>query len=368
MNFNRIGKLNNLVSNDLKRKPTIILDPNPEQSYRMFGTANDIVVGIDADDWEVPDELKGFIKEIAGSGISNEEMILKVYQKLCEDYTYDDNVLSYIKKNDDETFYLPDEYGRDPDSIWKENRKKHNRRNCFEISRILAKSISEVLKSSGNSRNYDVCIIWDEAVTHYLVGLACNDYYLSLDLDDFTQIKDLTRMKTGLTLEGIKILDDPSDKFGEVLRNFNKSRGKIAKDYIESKRNESIFSDNESISRDDEDVDSDDINFLKFTAEILNEMDLDSAGIYEFFKEIVDTKIGTRARKKDWKKVENNPGTGNRYTRCLTVKIGNNTYVVDVTKQKPEEIFRKCTDEDLKELIPFKDMERNWNEDPYDGR
>ena len=97
-------------------------------------------------------------------------------------------------------------------------------------------------------------------------------------------------------------------------------------------------------------------------------MDLDSAGIYEFFKEIVDTKIGTRARKKDWKKVENNPGTGNRYTRCLIVKIGNNTYVVDVTKQKPEEIFRKCTDEDLKELIPFKDMERNWNEDPYDGR
>lgn len=124
MNFNRIGKLNNLVSNDLKRKPTIILDPNPEQSYRMFGTANDIIVGIDADDWKVPEELNVFIEEIAGSGISNEEMILKIYQKLCEDYTYDDNVLSYIKKNDDETFYLPDEYGRDPDSIWKENRKK----------------------------------------------------------------------------------------------------------------------------------------------------------------------------------------------------------------------------------------------------
>ena len=99
MNFNRIGKLNNLVSNDLKRKPTIILDPNPEQSYRMFGTANDIIVGIDADDWEVPEELNVFIEEIAGSGISNEEMILKIYQKLCEDYTYDDNVLSYIKKN-----------------------------------------------------------------------------------------------------------------------------------------------------------------------------------------------------------------------------------------------------------------------------
>lgn len=368
MNFNRIGKLNNLVSNDLKRKPTIILDPNPEQSYRMFGTANDIIVGIDADDWEVPDELKVFIDEIAKSGISNEEMILKIYQKLCENYTYDDNVLSYIKKNDDETFYLPDEYGRDPDSIWKENRKKHNRRNCFEISRILAKSISEALMLSGNSRNYDVCIIWDEAVTHYLVGLACNDYYLSLDLDDFTQIKDLTRMKTGLTLEGIKILDDPSDKFGAVLRSFNKNRGKIAKDYIESKRNEFNFSDKKSTSRDDEDVDSDDINFLKFTAQILNEMGLDSAGMFEFFKEIVDTKFGTKARRKDWKKIENNPGTGERYTRCLIVMIDGITYIVDVTKQNPEEVFRRCTDDVLNELIPFKKMERNWNEDPYDGR
>lgn len=368
MNFNRIGKLNNLVSNDLKRKPTIILDPNPEQSYRMFGTANDIVVGIDADDWEVPDELRGFVEEIAKSNISSEEMILKIYQKLCEDYTYDDNVLSYIKKNDDETFYLPDEYGREPDSTWKENRKKHNRRNCFEISRVLAKSISEVLKLSGNLKNYDVCIIWDEAVTHYLVGLACNDYYLSLDLDDFTQIKDLTRMKAGLTLEGIKVLDDPSDKFKSVLRNFNKNRNKIAKDYISSKRMESESLGKESASMKDDDVYSDDVNFLKFTAEILNEMNLDSAGIFEFFKEIVDTKIGTRARKKEWKKVENNPGIGNRYTRCLTVKIDDTTYVVDVTKQESEEIFRKCTEEDLKELIPFKDMERNWKEDPYDGR
>lgn len=368
MNFNRIGKLNNLVSNDLKRKPTIILDPNPEQSYRMFGTANDIVVGIDADDWEVPDELRGFVKEIAKSNISSEEMILKIYQKLCEDYTYDDNVLSYIKKNDDETFYLPDEYGREPDSTWKENRKKHNRRNCFEISRVLAKSISEVLKLSGNLKNYDVCIIWDEAVTHYLVGLACNDYYLSLDLDDFTQIKDLTRMKAGLTLEGIKVLDDPSDKFKSVLRNFNKNRNKIAKDYISSKRMESESLGKESASMKDDDVYSDDVNFFKFTAEILNEMNLDSAGIFEFFKEIVDTKIGTRARKKEWKKVENNPGIGNRYTRCLTVKIDDTTYVVDVTKQESEEIFRKCTEEDLKELIPFKDMERNWKEDPYDGR
>ena len=92
MNLNRLGKLNKLVTNDLKRKPTIILEPNSEQSYRISGTANDLCIGIDTDDWVIPDELKSFINELGESNISDEEKILKIYQKLCEDYTYDDNV------------------------------------------------------------------------------------------------------------------------------------------------------------------------------------------------------------------------------------------------------------------------------------
>ena len=222
------------------------------------------------------------------SDINNEEKILKIYQKLCEDYTYDDNVLSYIHKNDDESFSLPDEYGRKADSTWKENRQKHNRRNCFEISRILAKSINEAIKLSGYSRNYDVCIIWDEVNTHYFVGIACDEYYVSLDLDDYTQIKDLTRMKTGLTLEGINILEDPSNKLGKVIEEINSDRSKIAKDHIQEK----IETSNKS-------TDSDDIEFLQFAIQILKEdYNLDSAGIYEYLKEIIDTKIGAKFRKK----------------------------------------------------------------------
>jgi len=38
-------------------------------------------------------------------------------------------------------------------------------------------------------------------------------YSLAIDLDDFFRIKDLTRVKTGLTLEGITILEDDKDKF-----------------------------------------------------------------------------------------------------------------------------------------------------------
>ena len=370
MNFNRLGKLSDLLTNDLKRKPTIILDPNPEQSYRIYGTANDIVVGIDADDWVVPDELKSFITDVAKSNSSNEEKILQIYQKLCEDYTYDDNVLSYIKKNDDESFFLPDAYGRETNSIWKENRQKHNIRNFFEISRILAKSINEVIKLSGYSRNYDVCIIWDEINTHYFVGLASKEYYVSLDLDDFTQIKDLTRMKTGLTLEEIRILEDTSGKFGEVIKKFNENRSKVAKDDIQKKREKLNQDDNVSDGNYEtsiDDTDSDDIKFLQYTVQILKEdYNLDSAGIYEYLKEIVDTKMGARFRKKVWKKVENSPGIGTRYTRCLIVDVNDTSYIVDVTKDNPSEIFHQFNEEEP--VIPLNKMERNWNDDPYDGR
>lgn len=122
MNFNRINKLNTLVINDIKRKPIIMLEPNKEQSFRFFGSAKDIEIGIDATEWKITDEIKKFIEELSKSDYNNEEKILKIYQKLCKDYTYDDNVLSYIKKNEDEIFYLPDEYGRKVNTEWEENR------------------------------------------------------------------------------------------------------------------------------------------------------------------------------------------------------------------------------------------------------
>ena len=375
MNFNRIGKLDELLTNELKRKPTIILDPNPEQSYRISGTVNDLVIGIDADEWVIPDELKPFIIEVAENNISDEEKILKVYQKLCEDYTYDDNILSYIKKNDDDTFFLPDEYGRETDASWKENRQKHNRRNCFEISRILAKSITEIVKLSGNAKNYDVCIIWDEANAHYFVGLACNNYYVSLDLDDFKQIKDFTRAKTGLTLEGIKILEDTNDKFGKVIKEINSDRAKIAKEYMQEKiqmLNSDDSKDESKVKAEDDSI-SDNKRFLQYVIQILKEdYNLDSAGIYEYLKEIVDTKLGAKFRKKVWKEIENNPGKGKRYTRCLIVNIEDNSYLIDVTKDSPNEIFQQFDERELEKqeskIIPFKEMTRDWNKDPYDGR
>lgn len=207
--------------------------------------------------------------------------------------------------------------------------------------------------------------------------IACNEYCALLDLDDFTQIKDLTRVKTGLTIEGIKILEDPYDKFGPVLEKLNESRGKIAKDYIEEKREKSNKKNNENSEEietsENDNIDSDDISFLQYTVQILKEdYNLDSAGIYEFLKEVVDTKIGVRFRKKVWMEVENEPGVGTRYTRCLIVYIDDILYIIDVTKDNPKEIFRQFDEKELEDtnskIIRFKEMFRNWKEDPYDGR
>ena len=369
MNITRISKLSDLITNRIKRKPTIVLEPSRYHSVNISGIARNVSFNIDADEWIIPDYLIKYLEELSKKDGSVEEKILQIYQKLCVDYTYDDNVLSYVKKNDDDTFYLPDEYGRDTDSNWKENRSKHNRRNCFEISRILAKMMKEFFKQNGYSSKYDICILWDEAVTHYFVGLSCDDYYVALDLDDFTQIKDITRMKTNLSLEGITVLEDPKNIFTDVLKSFNASRPQIAREHIENLIENSTKDSSES----NQSALPEDIEFLKYTIQILREeYDLDPAGIFEYMKEIIDTKIGARARNKVWKIVENNPGIGNRYIRCLVVTIDEVSYIIDVTKQNPSEILRKFDPAELDNpnsgIKRFTDMRRNWNDDPYDGR
>ena len=103
MNFTRVSKLSNLVTNDLKRKPTVILDPNNSNPFRISGTATNISVTIDADEWILPDKIKDYITRLGQSGMNIEQRILALYEEICKEYVYDDNVLSYIRKNDDDT-------------------------------------------------------------------------------------------------------------------------------------------------------------------------------------------------------------------------------------------------------------------------
>lgn len=59
-------------------------------------------------------------------------------------------------------------------------------------------------------------------------------------------------------------------------------------------------------------------------------------------------------------------------TLCLIVNIEDSSYLIDVTKDSPNEIFQQFDERELEKqeskIIPFKEMTRDWNKDPYDGR
>ena len=270
VNIISFNKLSELVSLSSLRKPKIVLNPDGEyyiKTKRKGGNEEDLNANIICDKarWRIPNDVQTFVEDLLqNSQLSDEDKILLIFEKLSKDYIYDDNVLSYMKKVDDDKFALPDWYGRDVDLNWEENREVHNKRVCYEVSRYLAKALQELFK---NNDNFNVCILWDVDFTHYYVGLTCDDYTITLDLDDFNNIKDLTRLKTGLTADGIVILEDNSGKFKSALEKFNGDRSKHAVKKIESDIDDlTIQSYNEEQMEESE---PDDIVFLRKVIEVL---------------------------------------------------------------------------------------------------
>ena len=352
----KLIKLNELVSLYSRRKPKIVL--NPEEEYENKEALNDDII-YDKAKWKIADEHQVFIDKLSKNNLlSNEDKILYVFDRLCKEYTYDDNLLSYIKKVDDEKFVLPDWYGRDINSEWEKNREKHNRRVCYEVSRYLAKILTELFK---DKEDFNICILWDKDLTHYFVGLTCDEYSLTLDLDDFNNIKDLTRLKLGLTIEGINILDDDKGKFKYALTNFNEGRSKYAIKKIESEIKFLTINEDEKNKEFKEMEEPDDIIFLKYAIEILKEQyNIDSQGLFEYMKEIVDIKLGPESRQKIWKKLEGNFNEETRYIRSLILNVENKKYLIDVDQK----ILRPFDEKELTKknaiFIPYKELIRNW--------
>ena len=365
INIANLNKLSELVSLSVLRKPKIIL--NPEEEYylryknKTHENGEDINLNIKCDkaDWNIPKEVQPFVDELSKNDkLSNEEKILAIYEELSKIYTYDDNVLSYIKRVDDDKFALPDWYGRDINEVWEANREEHNRRVCYEVSRYLAKSLTEIFK---NNDDYDVCILWDKDLTHYFVGLTCSEYSLTLDLDDFNNIKDLTRLKTNLTAEGIKILEDDNNKFKNSLDNFNKVKGKYAIKEMETEINDVISS--EEIMDETEEV-----VFFRNALEILKEKyNIDSQGIFEYMKEIADISLGPENREKIWKSIEGETKEETRHMRCLILNIKNQKYLIDSDTKELRKFDEKEFDKENAEFIPYKKLHREWDEF-YTGR
>lgn len=351
LNIGKLIKLNSLVSLSFRRKHIIVLNPEGEQGKKDLNTN----IIYDKAEWKIPEEVRALIDELSkNSELSNEEKILTIYEKLCRDYIYDDNLISYIQKIDDDSFALPDWYGRDIGEEWEKNREQHRRRVCYEVSRYLAKSLTELFK---DDKNFNVCILWDKGLTHYFVGLSSDEYSITLDLDDFNNIKDLTRIKAGLTAEGIVVLVDKSGKFKGALDKFNEGRCKDAIKKIEDDIHEdSGFLVHNTGNQDSSSiVESDNIAFLKNAIEILKEKyGIDSQGIYEYIKEIVDVTLGPQARKKVWKEINDNGVT--RYIRCLVLDVDNQKYIIDVDQMA----IRGFDEDELKrydrEFIPYKEL------------
>lgn len=357
INFNKLSELVSLTS---LRKPKIVLDPDGEYylKSKKLGNGEDLNANIicDKSRWKIPEHMQIFVDSLSqNTQLSNEDKILLVFEKLGRDYIYDDNILSYIRKVDDDKFALPDWYGRDVDTQWEKSRETHNKRVCYEISRYLAKSLSELFK---NDDSFSICILWDVELTHYYVGLTCKDYTITLDLDDFNNIKDLTRIKTDLTADGIDILEDNEGKFETALNRFNKKRNKHAVKQIESDIN--------NINNTNEEEEPDDVVFLKNALLVLIEKyNLDSQGMYEYLKEIVDITLGIESREKIWKKIGENSNGEPIYTRCLVINVENKKYVIDVDSK----VLRPFDDKEFETAptyLPYKKLSRDWDE-RYDG-
>lgn len=355
IDIDKLIKLNALASKHFHKKHTIILPPGEKINFN-----NALGIEYDKGNWKLEDGLQEYVEILLKQkNLSDEMRVLMIFEKICKDYVYDDNLISYIKKVDDDVFCLPDWYGRDVNQDWERNRKTHNRRICFELSRYLAVAIMQLFEEK---ENFNVCILWNKDLTHYLVGLASDEYSVTLDTDDFFYIKDLTRIKTGLTAKGITILEDTNEKFANVLTQFNDGRSEYAIEDVATKRKNMANMNN----TDEED---EQVLFLKEVMHILEEYNLDSQGIFEYMKEIIDIKLGSETRRKIWKRIdgEDSHRESTRYIRCLIVNINGKEYLVDGDQRIIREFQREEEENKRGSFIPYSALSRG-DYDYYNGK
>lgn len=303
MNKKYIERLYKEVEEQLDEEYKVVLEPstNIKEDY----------VELDCINWELEDTMVELVDSLKNNNkLTLEEKILEVYKFICLNYIYDDNVLFFFKKRKDDegnTYYIAvDWYGRIIDKNWIEKRKTHNRRICYEFSRFFAKAINILI---GNRDDIESFIIGLKDNTHYVTVISGEDYSAILDLDDFNKIKDLTRLKTGLTLDGIRILRDDKNILRNAIDKFNESRKQtlIEKGNIKEK-----------------------IEYFNKAINTIKEYNLDSQGFNEIMKKIIeDEKIDTDRL---WKLEAESPEK--RYVRCIGFEYESKKYIVDSVLKK----------------------------------
>ena len=269
--------------------------------------------------WELEEPLEDIVKElIKAKDLCLEEKIIKLYEYICLNYIYDDNVLYFFKRettDDNSTKYIAiDWYGRIIDERWTINRLKHNKRVCYEFARFFAKAINELIQDTTIS---EAVMVGDKENLHYFVGLISNKYSILLDLDDFNKIKDLTRLKLGLTIDGITIIRDKNKKFENILKKYNDNKKTELQDVKNLKKNEDI------------------IEYFKDIITIIKKYNIDTQGFMEYMRNIIEKEgIETEII---WKEVKDE--LEKRYSRCFYFEYKNKTYLLDSVDKT---LFETC--------------------------
>ena len=299
-----VRKFYNEVCTSLDGDYKIILQPNRLLSEDW--------IEYDTVKWEMEQPIKDLVYALMKDDtISLEEKIIKVYEFICLNYVYDVNVLYFFRKDISDPnnikYIAVDWYGRVVQPEWLEKRKTHNRRICYEFSRFYAAAINTLINGK---EDLEAFMLGNRDNTHYVVGLAGKDYSIILDQDDFNSIKDLTRLKLGLTIKGIHILRDETGRFKKVVDDFNRGRENELPDIENAKMN----LENDNV-----------IKYFNTVISVINNYSIDSQGFFEYLRAIIEEQ-GFEIEKV-WKQDIKN--TERRYERCLYFQYKDQTYLLD---------------------------------------
>ncbi|MFQ9263982.1 MAG: hypothetical protein ACLSG7_05870 [Clostridia bacterium] len=328
-----IKKFYNEINKELDGDYKIILEPrrNLKEPWIEYDQVK----------WEMDKPIKELVDKLLKNNTLNfEEKLLKVYEFICLNYVYDVNVLYFFKKDvsdpDNIKYIAVDWYGRIIDEKWKENRKKHNRRVCYEFARFYAKAINELLEKNSE---YEAFMLGDKTNLHYVVGLTGKDYSAILDLDNFNSLKDLARLKLGLTIKGIKILRDDTGRLQKAINEFNKNK---LEELVEV----------EKIKKELKGVNTE--KYLTNVANVLNSYNIDPQGFFEYMRIIIEDE--NIEIEKIWKEIKDVPEK--RYVRCLIFNINSKTFLLDSDTRMINAIKK---DELDKNIFVFNPEENYYN-------
>lgn len=187
--------------------------------------------------WKEDDDTLFFelCKDEGFEQLSTIEKILKIHFGVCKNFVFDDFCYFLGSYNKEKNICTIDsKYGRNPNLVWRENRKKHNRRICYELSRYMAVRLKQFIKEES-----DIFLVSDEYETHYATAYVCDDFMIIIDTDDYWKGADLNRVKLGIEIKGITVVSDEKNIVKEKLDEINKTR-KSKKEFQQEIENDAV--------------------------------------------------------------------------------------------------------------------------------